>query len=376
MNKLFFFTSLLLSLFLITCTSKQKESNNLNEPTLDNKTAETQNLLKNLKLISQKGFMFGHQDDPLYGIGWNGDFARSDVKSVVGDYPAAMGFDIGHIELSGDRSLDNVWFDRIRQEIINQYNRGGMSTVSWHLDNPLTGGNSWDVKTKGVVASILPNGEQHEKFLGWLDIVANFFNSLTTENGIKVPVLFRPWHEHTGSWFWWGKDLCTADEYKQLWIMTHDYLAEQGVDNLLYAYSPDSQGPGEIYMERYPGDEYVDVLGFDCYHRNNVKGIEAYQHSLNTILAFMAEEGKKRNKPIALTETGLESIPITDWWTKVLFSVLDRYPVSYVLVWRNAHDIPNHYYAPYPGQVSANDFVKFYENPKTLFCNDIRNLYN
>ncbi|OPZ32201.1 MAG: Mannan endo-1,4-beta-mannosidase precursor [Bacteroidetes bacterium ADurb.BinA174] len=376
MNKLFFFTSLLLSLFLITCTSKQKESNNLNEPTLDNKTAETQNLLKNLKLISQKGFMFGHQDDPLYGIGWNGDSARSDVKSVVGDYPAAMGFDIGHIELSGDRSLDNVWFDRIRQEIINQYNRGGMSTVSWHLDNPLTGGNSWDVKTKGVVASILPNGEQHEKFLGWLDIVANFFNSLTTENGIKVPVLFRPWHEHTGSWFWWGKDLCTADEYKQLWIMTHDYLAEQGVDNLLYAYSPDSQGPGEIYMERYPGDEYVDVLGFDCYHRNNVEGIEAYQHSLNTILAFMAEEGKKRNKPIALTETGLESIPIADWWTKVLFSVLDRYPVSYVLVWRNAHDIPNHYYAPYPEQVSANDFVKFYENPKTLFCNDIRNLYN
>ena len=376
MNKLFFFTSLLLSLFLITCTSKQKESNNLNEPTLDNKTAEAQNLLKNLKLISQKGFMFGHQDDPLYGIGWNGDSARSDVKSVVGDYPAAMGFDIGHIELSGDRSLDNVWFDRIRQEIINQYNRGGMSTVSWHLDNPLTGGNSWDVKTKGVVASILPNGEQHEKFLGWLDIVANFFNSLTTENGIKVPVLFRPWHEHTGSWFWWGKDLCTADEYKQLWIMTHDYLAEQGVDNLLYAYSPDSQGPGEIYMERYPGDEYVDVLGFDCYHRNNVEGIEAYQHSLNTILAFMAEEGKKRNKPIALTETGLESIPIADWWTKVLFSVLDRYPVSYVLVWRNAHDIPNHYYAPYPEQVSANDFVKFYENPKTLFCNDIRNLYN
>lgn len=376
MNKLFFFTSLLLSLFLITCTSKQKESNNLNEPTLDNKTAETQNLLKNLKLISQKGFMFGHQDDPLYGIGWNGDSARSDVKSVVGDYPAAMGFEIGHIELSGDRSLDNVWLDRIRQEIINQYNRGGMSTVSWHLDNPLTGGNSWDVKTKGVVASILPNGEQHEKFLGWLDIVANFFNSLTTENGIKVPVLFRPWHEHTGSWFWWGKDLCTADEYKQLWIMTHDYLAEQGVDNLLYAYSPDSQGPGEIYMERYPGDEYVDVLGFDCYHRNNVEGIEAYQHSLNTILAFMAEEGKKRNKPIALTETGLESIPIADWWTKVLFSVLDRYPVSYVLVWRNAHDIPNHYYAPYPEQVSANDFVKFYENPKTLFCNDIRNLYN
>ena len=74
--------------------------------------------------------MFGHQDDPLYGVGWNGDSGRSDVKSVVGDYPAVMGFDIGHIELSNDKSLDNIWFDRIRQEIIDQYNRGGMSTIS------------------------------------------------------------------------------------------------------------------------------------------------------------------------------------------------------------------------------------------------------
>ena len=376
MNKIRFLPAINVALLLVTCTSRQKESDNTANLASNNRTVETQNLLKNLLQVSQKGFMFGHQDDPLYGIGWNGDSARSDVKSVVGDYPAVMGFDIGHIELSADQSLDNVWFDRIRQEIINQYKRGGMSTISWHLDNPLTGGNTWDVENKGVVASILPNGEQHEKFLSWLQIVADFFNSLETENGTKVPVLFRPWHEHTGSWFWWGKDLCTVEEYKQLWIMTHDFLAEQGVHNLLYAYSPDSQGPGEIYMERYPGDDYVDLLGFDCYHRNNVEGIEAYQNSLNSILAFMTEEGKKRNKPIALTETGLESIPIADWWTNVLFPVLDKYPVSYVLVWRNAHDIPNHYYAPYPGQGSAEDFIGFYKKPETLFCNDIQNLYN
>ncbi len=369
------FPSLLIVLSFVACTSKSKQHNDA-AVLSSNKTIETQNLLKNLNVLSQRGFMFGHQDDPLYGIGWNGDADRSDVKSLVGDYPAVMGFDIGHIELSNERSLDNVWFARIRQEIINQYNRGGMSTISWHLDNPLTDGDSWDVDTKGVVASILPNGEKHEKFLTWLKKVADFFNSLETENGTKVPILFRPWHEHTGSWFWWGKDLCTVEEYKQLWIMTHNFMTNHGVNNLLYAYSPDSHGPGEIYMERYPGDEYVDVLGFDCYHRDNEKGIEAYQHSLNTILAFMTEEGKKRNKPIALTETGLESIPIADWWTNVLFPVLDKYPVSFALVWRNAHDIPNHYYAPYPGQVSAEDFINFYKNPKTLFCRDIPNLYN
>jgi mannan endo-1,4-beta-mannosidase len=338
-------------------------------------TLETQNLLKNLKIISQKGFMFGHQDDPLYGIGWEGDEGRSDVKSVVGDYPAVMGFDLGRIELGNEKNIDNVSFEKIRQEIIRQYNRGGMITISWHVNNPLTDGDSWDVRTEGVVSSILPGGKNHEKFLGWLQHAAVFFNSLKTENGTKIPIVFRPWHEHTGSWFWWGKDLCTPEEYKQLWKMTVEFMQEKGVNNLLYVYSPDMQGPGQIYMERYPGDEYVDILGLDGYHRDNEAGIESFQNSLNTILSFMTDEGKKRNKPIALTETGLEAIPIANWWTGVLFPVINKYPISYVMVWRNARERDNHFYAPYPGQKSAEDFVKFYHYPKTLFCKDIPNLY-
>jgi len=89
----------------------------------------------------------------------------------------------------------------------------------------------------------------------------------------------------------------------------------------------------------------------------------------------MTDEGKKRNKPIALTETGLEAIPIANWWTGVLLPIVDKYPISYVMVWRNARERENHYYAPYPGQKSAADFIKFYHSPKTLFCKDIPNLY-
>lgn len=71
-------------------------------------TPETKTLLNNLKKISSDGFfMFGHQDDPLYGIDWVGEDGRSDVKSVAGDFPAVMGFDIGRIELGNEKSLDN-----------------------------------------------------------------------------------------------------------------------------------------------------------------------------------------------------------------------------------------------------------------------------
>lgn len=358
----------------ISCV-KKTSSDNKELISITPRTTETENLLQNLKEISTEGFMFGHQDDPLYGVYWEGDSGRSDIHSVVGDYPAVMGFDIGKIEHRSDKNIDNVLFTIIREEIIRHYKRGAMITISWHVDNPLTGGDSWDVSSSEVVRAILPGGSNHDLFLDWLDRAAVFFNTLITEDGAKIPILFRPWHEHTGSWFWWGKNLCTVDEYNALWEMTRSHFDSAGVDNLLYSYSPDMQGPGEIYMERYPGDEYVDLLGIDGYHRNNEEGTEYFVSKLDSILSFMTEEGARRNKPIAITETGLESIPISDWWTEVLLPLTNRYPISYVLVWRNARERPNHYYAPYPGQKSETNFVKFYDNPRTLFSKDISSLY-
>jgi len=358
----------------ISCV-KKTSSDNKELISITPRTTETENLLQNLKEISTKGFMFGHQDDPLYGVYWEGDSGRSDIHSVVGDYPAVMGFDIGKIEHRSDKNIDNVLFTIIREEIIRHYKRGAMITISWHVDNPLTGGDSWDVSSSEVVRAILPGGSNHDLFLDWLDRAAVFFNTLITEDGAKIPILFRPWHEHTGSWFWWGKNLCTVDEYNALWEITRTHFDSAGVDNLLYSYSPDMQGPGEIYMERYPGDEYVDLLGIDGYHRNNEEGTEYFVSKLDSILSFMTEEGVRRNKPIAITETGLESIPISDWWTEVLLPLTNRYPISYVLVWRNARERPNHYYAPYPGQKSETNFVKFYDNPRTLFSKDISSLY-
>lgn len=336
------------------------------------RTAETMNLLENLKRIPQRGFMFGHHDDPLYGIGWEGDEGRSDVKSVCGDYPAVMSFDLGRIELGGDSSLDNIAFEKIRREIIAQYNRGGMSVISWHTGNPATGGDSWDVSDTTVVASVLPGGANHGKFLTWLDRVAGFMHTLKTGDGVKVPVLFRPWHEHTGSWFWWGQRLCPAEDYKALWRLTYDRLCERKVDHLLYAYSPGSEpNTPEEYLERYPGDDIIDVLGFDCYQFDEA----VYREQMDKSLRLLTEVAGNHHKAMAVTETGYEAIPDPVWWTETLSPLLSGYPVSYVLVWRNARERAAHYYAPYPGQASATDFVKFYERPETLFATDVKALY-
>lgn len=336
------------------------------------RTPETQHLLSALKNLPSTGFMFGHHDDTSYGIGWDGETGRSDVKSVCGAYPAVLSFDLGHIELGHDKNLDKVPFQHIRNEIIAHYNRGGMCSLSWHLNNPVTGKDSWDVSNAAVVTSILPGGTNHEKFLGWLDKAAAFMNSLVTAEGVKVPVLFRPWHEHTGSWFWWGQNLCSADEFKALWKLTRKRMQEHGVNNLLYAYSPGSE-PNDTteYLERYPGDDIIDLFGFDTYQFDRDK----YMKTMEKSLSILTATGKAHDKPIAVTETGFEAIPDSLWWTETLMPVLGKYPISYVLVWRNAREREGHYYAPYPGQASADDFIRFYNSPKTLFIGDSFELY-
>ena len=375
--------SLVASFMLTISCSKKKADDPLAE---SGRTQRTENLLANLREISANGYLVGHQDDPVYGVGWVGDSCRSDVKSVCNDYPALIGFDLGHLELGDSVNLDGVPFNRMREEIIRQYDRGGMVTLSWHLDNPLTGGSAWvkpDSLTdqeKQTVASVLEGGECHDKFLGWLDTLASFLNSLETPYGVKVPVLLRPWHEHTGSWFWWGQNLCTTEQYKALWKLTVDQLKQRGVNNVLYAYSPGTEFNGDAskYLERWPGDEIVDVIGFDSYCTNNAEdtvAINNYASSLDLNLKALCDIAQQHNVVPALTETGMESLGKADWWTSTLMPVLNKYPIAYVLLWRNAHNKPGHFYMPYPGQKTVSDFVKFYNDKRTLFVKDVNGLY-
>ncbi len=355
------------------CSSVIHDKNTQTTNLLSDKKAsvETIELYQRLSELIPKGILFGHQDATVYGNQWVGDSDRSDVKEVCGDYPAVLGWDIGHLEIGKPTNLDEVSFERMRREIITHHKRGGINTVSWHSNNPVTFSDSWDVSHKYVVDSILSGASCEKRFKAYLDNLTVFFKSLQTEDGTVVPILFRPYHEHTGSWFWWGKDHCSEDSYKALWRMTHDYFTENGVHNLIYVYSPSFEPTKEGYLERYPGDDYVDILGFDIYQYEYDKEAVQYTEMMNAALKTVSEIASERNKLMAVTETGYESIPDSTWWTNVLSPVIDPYPVSYVLLWRNAHDKPNHHYAPYPGHPSESDFKRFASQPRRLFNADI-----
>lgn len=323
-------------------------------------------LLDRLETLVDEGkIMFGHQDDYMYGHSWRlasdaTEYIQSDTYAASGRYPAVYGMDLGGIEMAWPANLDGNPFAHMRASAAAHHERGGVITLSWHPRNPLTGGDSWDVSSDKVVASILPGGEKHELFISWLAKAADFMESIRTAEGVQVPVIFRPWHEHTGSWFWWGQKLCTVQQYKALWKMTHDYMTkERGLTNIVWSYSPGAGGlTPEIYAERYPGDEMVDMAGFDCYQ---YAGNDVYADDMRNALDVTAAFAREHGKLMAITETGYEGIKDPQWWTSVLYPVMKDYPVSYVLTWRNACEphMQHHFYGPHPEHDSVEDFKAF-----------------
>lgn len=334
-------------------------------------TKKTKALYANLQVISTQGVLFGHQDDLAYGIGWKEEQGRSDVKDVCGSYPALYGWDVS--KLGNTINIDSVNFEKMKAWIKEAFKRGGVNTISWHMDNPATGGNSWD--TTPAVSQILPGGEKHEFYKQKLDLFADFLKDLKVGFGTKIPIIFRPFHEHTGSWFWWGRGNCSRDEFMALWQFTVTYLTEvKNVHNLLYSYSTDQFNSKEQYLEFYPGDDYVDIIAFDDYH--SIKS-QKERDKLVYRLKAVVELAEEKQKVAAFSETGLERIPVDDWFTTVLLDGIKSDEtgkrIAYVMVWRN--DRPQHHYAPYPGHPSAPDFVKFKKDPFTIFEDDLPKMY-
>jgi len=338
-------------------------------------TAETRALYRNLHRVAGEGILFAHQDTLAYGVGWKADPSTldSDVHRLTGKFPAMFGWDVGHIGASSN--IDSVLFESMKLWIAKGYAQGGINTISWHARVPGSARSSWT--RERVVAGLLPGGEAHETYVAKLDELAAFLADLKGPEGKPVPVIFRPFHEHTGDWFWWGAAWCTPEEYKRLWRFTIDYLREtKGLHNLITCYSPDRFADRDVYLERYPGDDLVDILGHDNYGDLRSGETKArVQKALETVVE-LAEE---RNKFAALTETGIRASAESNatWWTDVLLEVLKSSEatrkLAWVLVWRNEGQGQN--YAAFPGAASAEDFKAFERDPITLFLEDLPPMY-
>ncbi len=345
------------------CSSGSKHTEAQPVPT----PAET--LIARLDSVASSGrYYFGHHDDTAYGHTWRYADGGSDVRAVTGDYPGLMSWDLGMIECDSARNLDGVPFGFMASQIAAQHARGGINAISWHPLNPVSGGNSWDVSTSPLAMADSMTSVR-DTLVAWIDRAAEFVGSLRDADGRRIPVIFRPWHENSGTWFWWGAGCATPQQYISLYRLTRERFDSAGIDNVVWAYSPDKDLSPEQYFSTYPGDDVVDILGTDIYMFGGQEGVEQYRSRIASQLPYVVEEARRRGKIAALTETGSEGLPMDGWFTGVLAPALDSIGVAYVCVWRNAYqeENPRHFYVPYPGHESEADFKAYHASGRPVF---------
>jgi mannan endo-1,4-beta-mannosidase len=342
------------------------------EPIDKQATAETRALYVNLNKISSKGILFGQQYAIAHGIGWSNEDLRSDINDVCGSFPSIYGWEMGKI--GNHYNIDSIRFDRIRFWINFVYERGSINTISWMPDNPLTGKNPDD--TIRTVYSILPGGKNHLSYVHQLNLVANFILDLKAKDGTLIPIIFRPFPDQNKNWYWWGAKYCTPEEYIALWQFTIAYLRDtRNVHNILYVYSPNCFMTEDNYLERFPGNNNVDILGFNDF--DDFKQKETIPKVIDQ-LRIIVNLSKKMNKIAAFTETGVKLIPDSEWWTNCLLNPIKddsiAKKIAWLMIWSN-NTVYDHY-GPYPGHKSVPNFIKFEMDPYTLFEGDFPGIYN
>lgn len=383
MNRIFFVICFLVAVAATNCSLRKTIVNDTASATKVSladaaATPETAALFYNLLNLSKAHTLFGHQHATEYGHGWSGDADRSDVKSVTGSHPAVIGVDFSGFTGRSPEEIQKAKND-VRKNVVETYNRGGVTTVAWHFSNPVSGGGFYwkDSVSLPAVSYIIPGGKAHNQYKEILKGIGDWANNTRGADGKIVPMIFRPFHEFDGGWFWWGAPHSTREEFISLWRFTVSYLRDSlGVHSFIYAFSPDNKFNTEAeYLDRYPGDAWVDMVGMDNY---GDMGRDGYNIDAATRkLKIVSDYAVKKSKLAAFTETGLESIPNGAWWNDVLLKIMksDSMRLSYVLVWRNDRSSPTHYYAPFPGHSSVPDFLKFYADPYTLFESDLPKMY-
>ena len=349
-----------------------------------NASTETVALFYNLRNSGKTKIIIGQQDAFNSFYQNNGS---SDIKKTTGNDPSILGSDFMFI--TDKDNPNNNWYvqqeNKIIQDTKDAYTKGMINTFCWHLREPYNEKSFYSAdmtseQRTDAFKSLLPGGKFNDWYKKKLDKVASVVSNLKDTNGKQIPIIFRPFHEFDGNWFWWGANYCTAEEYISVYRFTVNYLRDtKNVHNILFAFSPDnSYTTPSSYLSRYPGDDYVDVLGMDNYGDFDNKGTSGASLA-NSKLKLISDLAISKNKIAALTETGYRvtstTPAINNWFSTYLYDAItnNNLQIAYVMFWSNTS---SGYYVPTPGNSNVADFQNFTLKSKIILQNNISKMYS
>ncbi|WP_214070617.1 glycosyl hydrolase [Mucilaginibacter sp. dw_454] len=219
-------------------------------------------------IVANKQVIVGQQcsQSPDVALEYQKNFQR--LYDSTGHYPALLGLDYGY--------FPNINFAQTNEYAINHWKKGGLVTLSWHADCPFTEGYNVRLNTvenKSIIdlKKLLKNAPDSKEKASYRAELANVAKALKQLKNAGLTVLWRPFHEMNGTWFWWGtndiKNPTNQKDYAALWMdMYQTFTKDYGLDNLIWIYAPNIAGtyfPAPDVF--YPGDKYVDIVALDNY---------------------------------------------------------------------------------------------------------------
>lgn len=201
------------------------------------------------------------------------DYEMNIIKEATGKLPAIRGLDF----MNGD-------FDGCVERAKEWWENGGLVTICWHTG---INGAGYQESLNDVPDFDKLFDESTPEHAAMIENWDKAAAALSELRDAGVPVLWRPFHEFDGGWFWWGKG--GGDNFIKLWRMMHDRFTDDfGLDNLIWVLGY----AGDVKDGWYPGDEYCDIIGSDTYDNSTHKNAYERLENMNT------------GKPIALHECG------------------------------------------------------------------------
>ena len=270
-----------------------------------------------------------------------------------GNTPAVIGLEMGHLCQTG---VDNDFTHPSVSSAIQVWEQGGIVTMCYHWLAPekyCTGiwWNGFRAEAVNMPLEKIMNGEDEEGMQLLLNDIKILAEGLQELEDAGVPVLWRPLHEASGGWFWWGES--GAEAYKKLYILMYDQLTNvYGLDNLIWVWNGQDE-------EWYPGDEYVDIIATDIY-----PGEQEYSSHIADYMELYSWLGDT-NKLIALSENG--TMP------DVEACVRDGAMWSFFCTWEGEFVIND--YNDYSEQYTDKEMLySIYNNEKVLNMEDLPDL--
>jgi len=212
------------------------------------------------------------------------------VKKLTGEFPALKGYEMGGITDQTEKELA-AYRDKVVKNAIAWHKSGSFITFTYHMNLP-DGCYCWDEVNNGGISQekfreiITPGTELYKKHIKDLDRAAIYLKKLRDAG---VPVLWRPYHEMNGKWFWWGRQ----PEFAQLWeIMYERYTKVHKLNNLIWVWSAATLEWADDFEDYYVGPDRADVIAIDIYNNR-------YEQDYHDRLVQLAD-----GKPIAIGENG------------------------------------------------------------------------